>query len=64
MVYSTREVGSLRERRLQNGKLIIALICLLKIKMQDVAFGDFTVTEREALFEDASHSIEVKNSLV
>ena len=29
--------------------------------MQDVAFGDFTLTEREALFEDVSHSIEVKS---
>ena len=28
--------------------------------MQDVAFGDFTLTEREALFEDTSNSIEVK----
>ena len=28
--------------------------------MQDVAFGDFTLTEREALFEDSSNSIEVK----
>ena len=35
----------------------------INIKMQDVAFGDFTLTEREALFEDASHSIEVKISL-
>ena len=61
MVYSAREGWIFTGTKTSEWLVEHTASLPIKIKIQDVAFGDFTLTEREALFEDVSHSIEVKS---